>query len=458
MKPPVIVIPGITATSLVDHYPGEPESLWGLPWPRKYDRTALHPDDLRYERVEPSLVRPGEVFSIPYDQLVRELRHDLSADSDHPRPVYLFGYDWRQPLEASIAALEAFIQEVVDRTRLLRHYHKSGFDETPAVDLVGHSMGGLLIAGLLAERERAASGRPSPVAAGGSGAGAPPVRRVVTLGTPFGGSFEAVVKIITGTAQLGSGQPSSRERETARVTPALYYLLPRFEGALLLGDGALPDTLFDPELWQRGVVDSIAEHLRHHSLAPSRRKADRREDALRFLGDLLDQASRFRDRVDALDLTAAGLGENDWLAIAGVGEETRVRLSIQGPPDDPFFDLRSLDRVQGYPAEPGGAPEEETGDGTVPWAGAVPAFLEPEQLVAVSPDDYGYWEIGDRVLSGIAGLHSLMPSMNHCIKLTGTFLNGREGERTSAHRSMSGRRPPGVGEEDWRPPIRFGAD
>jgi len=64
-------------------------------------------------------------------------------------PVFVFAYDWRQPLARSELKLEAFVAEVIDRTKLLRYYYGTDWYETPHVDLVGHSMGGMLIAGYL---------------------------------------------------------------------------------------------------------------------------------------------------------------------------------------------------------------------------------------------------------------------------------------------------------------------
>lgn len=441
MKPPVVVIPGMTATSLEDAYPLTPEVVWGLAGPRSWERVAPHPDDLRYEQVEPALVRPTRAFSIPYHELVRELRHDLTADPDEPRPVFLFPYDWRRPLDETVEAMAAFLREVADRTALLRHYHAAGYARSPSVDLVGHSMGGLLAAGYLAR----VAEDPSQV----------PVRRVVSLGTPFGGSFEAVLKIVTGTAALGGSQPSSRERETARVTPGLYHLLPRFPGAVLRSDHALPESLFDAGLWQRGVVESIAEHIRRHAHEPPPDAEGRAGAAVRLLQGMLDRAAAYRDRVDALEPASAGLGPRDWMAVVGVGEATRVRLMVEGPPGDPFFRLRSLDRVQGYPYVPGGPPETDTGDGTVPFVAAVPRFLPAESLVAVSEEDFGYWEVRDRILGGFTTLHALLPAMNRVIKLCGVFLGGEAGTRTPAHRGLKARRPPGVEAEGWDPPLVF---
>lgn len=446
MKPPVIVVPGITATALLDRYPGDAETIWSL-LSKDYERTALHPDDLRYEQQQPSQVTPGEVFGVPYDGFVGDLRHDLTPARDRPRPVFLFPYDWRQPLERSVERLADFVEAVIARTVLLRHYQRGhGYTRaTGRVDLVGHSMGGLLIAGYLASRGREHR-----------------ARKVVTLGTPFGGSFEAVIKVITGTAELGGKAPSSRERETARLTPALYHLVPT-EGIHVQGD-RLPDTLFDAALWQRGVIESIAEHLRLNGLSPARAKAERLGQATILLQGMLDQARSFRAKIDALEPAGLGMDDADWLSIVGIGERTRVALRIDdrgGDADEgPWFDLASIDRKNGYPLpelRDGAITADltDTGDGTVPYRAACPPFLPHEALVCVATEDFGYWEIGDRLLRRFSSLHSMLPAMNRVVKLCGAFLDSEQGQRATAHPGIQGRRSPEsirLG-SDWAPPF-----
>ncbi|MCC7063782.1 MAG: alpha/beta hydrolase [Planctomycetes bacterium] len=211
MRPqnPVIVIPGITASELRDEYPVRPESVWSAILNHDFERICQHPEDLRYEAKEPARVRADAVFPLVYGDLVAELRHNLARKADEPVPVFPFAYDWRQPLRLVVQQLAGFVQEVVDRTKLLRHYATSDWFDEPKVDLVGHSMGGLLITGYLAE-----FGKKSQVG------------RVATLGTPFQGSYEAPIKVLTGTSSIGGGEQNSREREAARITPALYHLLP----------------------------------------------------------------------------------------------------------------------------------------------------------------------------------------------------------------------------------------
>jgi pimeloyl-ACP methyl ester carboxylesterase len=251
---PVILVPGITATYLRDEYPLPPEDIWKV-IKKKYDRIALHPNDLRYEAREPARVVPGQIYEIAYEEIIEELRYNLSTKEDEPVPVYPFSYDWRMPLEIVELQLADFVDEVIERTKLLKHYHKAGYQNNAKVNLVGHSMGGLIITGYLERKGKKA-----------------PVHKVATLATPFQGSFEAVIKVATGTANLGTEAPSSRERETARLTPALYHLIPSFSHGLEVTTPAIPSSLFDPGAWQPTVVDSISEFIRTKGLPTKNRK------------------------------------------------------------------------------------------------------------------------------------------------------------------------------------------
>ncbi|AGW13939.1 putative lipase [Megalodesulfovibrio gigas DSM 1382 = ATCC 19364] len=107
---PVIVLPGIQGTELVDFYPVDPEPVWTLwrssaPWMQhapSIEGAVLHPDNLRFERAEPARLLPTELFNLIYGELVAELRKELSPDEDQPVPVYPFAYDWRMPLAATV--------------------------------------------------------------------------------------------------------------------------------------------------------------------------------------------------------------------------------------------------------------------------------------------------------------------------------------------------------------------
>jgi pimeloyl-ACP methyl ester carboxylesterase len=421
---PTIVVPGITASCLQDEYPLPSETVWSL-LTKDYERIALHPNDLRYEVIEPARVRPGQIFEVAYHEIVAELRHNLRQREDEPVPVYPFGYDWRMPLEVVEKGLARFVDEVIARTKLLRHYAAEGYADAPKVNLIGHSMGGLIITGYLQSAGQLA-----------------PVDKVVTLATPFQGSFEAVLKIITGTANLGTAAPSSRERESARLTPSLYYLLPSFKNGLEIEAAIVPPTLFNPQVWQASVTGTIAEFIRLHGLPTE----DEKKETDRIFNALLADAKQHRDRIDSFTLPNAGLYPSQWLAVVGVGSQTRVRIKISDRNGVPDFDLTSQDRqnrwTDGDPLQ-----QRLTGDGTVPYEGAVPKFLSEQNLVLVTPDDYGYWEIQDRVLTSTAGFHGILPNMNMLHRLISRFL----ADRPDNHGNTWGRRAPGV--QEWQPPL-----
>lgn len=439
-QPPVVVVPGITASHLRDEYPVDPEGVWGI-LRRSWERVQLHPDDVRWEQREPARVRADAVFGFPYGELVDELRHDLTDAADEPVPVYPFAYDWRQPLDAVEEQLEAFVEEVAGRTALLRHYHAAGYTARRGqVDLVGHSMGGLIIAGYLQRT------------------GARRARKVATLGTPFRGSFEAALKVITGQAEL-PGDSASREREAARLTPALYHLLPRFRGAVT-ADAGLGVDLFRAATWQASVVRTLAEQIRLHGLEGAGKDTDALlPDARALLQRLLTQASEHRARISRLGLSGLGMTRDDWLAVVGLGEETRVHLHITvGPDGGPWFDLRSADRKNGFGGGSDARPQD-TGDGTVPYEAAVPTFLGAENVVGLTRGDFGYWELRDRLLArGVAGrhasLHALLPAMGVAQKLVVCHLKGDAGGKGAAHGGVWGRRAPDVPPDaPWKPPV-----
>ncbi|MBA3684366.1 MAG: alpha/beta hydrolase [Planctomycetes bacterium] len=426
LPPPVIVLPGITAIHLRDEYTLPIQNVWSV-LSKDYERVAMHPDDFRYEAVEPALVRPDQVFEVAYRECIEELRYNLRDKEDLPVPVFPFAYDWRMPLVDTERRLADFVGEVIDRTKLLKHYHASGYADHPTVDLVGHSMGGLIIAGYLQGQK-----------------GAAPVRKVVSLGSPFRGSFEAVIKILTGTANLGTAPPSSREREAARVTPALYHLIPTFAKGLEITDPALPTTLFDPAAWQPSVIDSVAEFIRLHGLPVGDTKAR----ALSAFTNLLTLARTHAQRRAALRLPDVGLATSDWLAVVGVDAETRVRLKLARNAGKPEFVLSNDDRANRWDA-PNAESRRQTGDGTVPYEGAVPDFLGEDNLVCVTPSDFGYWELQDRLLTKAAGFHGMLPTMDMLHRLIVRFLKDRPDKR----KNTWGRPAPGVAVKDWKPPL-----
>jgi pimeloyl-ACP methyl ester carboxylesterase len=386
---PVVVIPGIMGSELRDEYPVAPQTVWS-PFKlliKAYDRITAHPDNTRLELIEPARVAKDQLFEIAYSEFVEELRHNLSPQADQPVPVFPFAYDWRQGLESIQEALDGFIDEVIERTRLLRHYHAAGYggNEFPGrVNLVGHSMGGLIIAGYLKDHPDHKVGR------------------IATIASPFRGSLEAVAKVTTGVSALGPSSGSSREREAARVTPSLYYLLSSFAGDVDSEPG-LSDDLFLATAWQPSILDTLASFIRMYGLDPS----NPQEKAVQLLTNLLKAGRQHRLSMESLVLPDS----KQWLCIVGVDATTRVRMHInRDAAGQPRFDLSDNDVVNQF-NDPDRANHIFTGDNTVPYLGARASFIPVNQIVCVTPGDFSFWEFQDRLLAK-TGFHPFLPTMD----------------------------------------------
>ena len=425
--PPVILVPGITGTYLRDEYELPPDRVWGL-IEHNYVRVALHPDDPRYEALEPARVRADSIFEVAYKEIIQELRYNLCPSEEEPVPVYPFAYDWRLPLDLIERQFSDFIDEVIARTRLIRHYAEKGYADNPTVNLIGHSMGGLIITGYLDSKKGDAR-----------------VSKVVTLATPYKGSFEAVIKIATGTANLGTDSPQSREREAARLTASLYHLLPDIRDAIEVDDPSFPKSFFDPGLWQRNVINSVLAYVQKRMAV-----LNQEEKAQELFAKFLEAAHAYRTRIDNFDLSQTHLENNDWLCVVGVNSNTRVRMRISNANGAPLFDLSSKYRLNEWRKDKTNPSSWRwTGDGTVPFEAALPNFLPLESIVCVTADDYGYWEVQDKLAAGVAGFHAIICNMDMLHRMIVRHFTGRPdiGGNTWGYPA------PGVDAKAWKPPI-----
>ncbi|MGH7664351.1 MAG: esterase/lipase family protein [Gemmatimonadaceae bacterium] len=406
LQPPVIVVPGIQGTGLEDYYPLPREELWSAVVHKEYERISIHPDDSRYEVIEPARVQPSMVFDLIYRDLIAALRHDLTPRKDQPTPVFGFAYDWRQDCARSADQLGDFVEEVLARTALLPHYRK---DPPTRLDMVAHSMGGLIVADYLSRNGTKKR-----------------VRRVASIATPFEGAVDAVVKLATGMGNLAGERPRERDREAARTIPAVYQLLPTFAGATR-PDPELSGDILDVTAWQRSVLETLAAYIRFIKAS---------NNATALLTQYLRLTRDLRKHVRSASVTAA-LSERSkgWLAIVGVNVATQTSFRITRKDRRIRFEFDA--NQDQWPDGMG------TGDGTVPFLGACPAFLDRAQLVCVRPDDFSFWELKDRVLTAVGGFHAALPTMNLVQHLVLRFL------REDFRGQVWGWKAPGVAKQDW---------
>lgn len=326
---PVIVIPGILGSKLVDPQTGQ--SIWGvfsgdyadprkpanmrliaLPMQRSAPLSALQSRVVSagaLDRVTLSL------FGLPfqagaYVNILATLGVGGYRDEQlgEPRAVdygkghftcFQFDYDWRRSNVENAAALDRFIQakQAYIRQRLKEDYNI----DRPQVkfDIVAHSMGGLIAHYYLRYGAQAlpADGSRPPL----TWAGCRNVGSLLMVGTPNAGSINAFQQLLEGNRLV----PIVPRYPAALLgtMPSVYELLPRARhGALVdAADSSRKLDLLDPALWERmgwGLADPRQEPIIKHLLPEVADPAQRRAIALDHQRKCLANARQFHEALD----------------------------------------------------------------------------------------------------------------------------------------------------------------
>ncbi len=247
---PVIVIPGILGSKLVDRESSH--SVWG-----DFGKNFAHPEageNLRKVALPMQLKKKlhqlkstttsdgsmrfvtGSIAGLPiqinaYAGLMEAMGigtgsmggiinklDDYIDDNRFEANAFEFSYDWRRSVDENAIELGKFIDQV---TRFIRMYRG---DHNPVkFDIVAHSMGGLIARYFLRYGEQLLPDDGSlPFS---NWAGSAQIERVVIIGTPNAGSLFALERLVTG---LPSNPVTPGYDPVILGTmPAVYQLLPR---------------------------------------------------------------------------------------------------------------------------------------------------------------------------------------------------------------------------------------
>ena len=353
---PVIVIPGILGSQLVDRE--TKEVVWGELGPggvsplktRSLTELALPmasgvPLHQLHDHVQSSGPLDQlklRVLGIPfrvnaYAQILATLGvggyrdqhfrgeskyNEVAYDSEH-FTCFQFAYDWRRDVSESAAKLHRHIENAHAQTQANFRENFGIENANLKFDIVAHSMGGLVARYYLRYGNQ-------PLPDDGSlpvlnWAGAHRVGRLIMVGTPNLGSTQAFVELKDG-MQLAPPLPKFPPAVVGTM-PSAYQLLPRNEDyPVVFSDGCFKDMLA-PETWHQ-LGWGLADQKQDRTLAkllPNCSRQERRQIALEHMTKCLLRARQFHQ---SLDFPAQPPPGTEIHLFAGDAKQTLHQLSV----------------------------------------------------------------------------------------------------------------------------------
>ena len=332
-KRPVIVIPGILGTELINTKTGE--TVWPSAFRTSQEGLPISPnlaanhDDLVpgkiIETVKLARVLP-EVY-VYRDLLIALRRYAGYRDGDWNNPsadgyqdtFYVFPYDWRQDNISNARELIRRINQL--KTKLQRPDLK--------FNIVAHSMGGLIAryAAMYGDADLPAGDGPIQP----TWLGAAHISKIVMIGVPNEGSADAFATLVEGysiTEGLRRRVPllNKLTAEDVVSTPSLFQLMPHRSAVKFLDEDLQPLAvdLYDQEVWKRyswSVIYSSPDFRRRHAGAAGADGGNGKseEDLDAYLAATLQRARRFHEALDAVNDSSSPVM---LLAFGGDCEET----------------------------------------------------------------------------------------------------------------------------------------
>jgi pimeloyl-ACP methyl ester carboxylesterase len=332
-KRPVIVIPGILGSELINSKTGE--TVWPSAFRTSQEGLPISPD-LAANRDD---LVPGKIVEtvrlarlLPevyvYRDLLEALRryagyHD--GDWENPGPdgyqdtFYIFPYDWRRDNVANA-------RELIRRIERLK-----GKLQRPDLtfNVVAHSMGGLIAryAAMYGDADLPEGNGPIQP----TWLGAAHISKIVMIGVPNEGSADAFATLVEGysiTEGLRRRVPLLNKLTAEDVvrTPSVFQLMPHRQAVKFLDENLQPleVDLYDAEVWKRygwSVIYSSPDFRKRYVEARNGTEgAHARADELdTYLAATLQRARRFQQALDAVENSNSPVV---LLAIGGDCEET----------------------------------------------------------------------------------------------------------------------------------------
>lgn len=257
-KTPIIIIPGITGSELVNRTTGQ--TAW-------FRRSRPDDDDVRLpmsanlarnrdDLIAGDIIREVRLSRILpeieiYEKLIqslqnpggyREVNWATATKADAEDTFFVFPYDWRRD---NVESARLLIQRIETLKR------KIGKPDLK-FNIIAHSMGGLISRyAAMYGNANIPAGTPRP-----SWAGARHLDKVFLIGTPNEGSLRSFEALLNGVGYIGGGFKLPFVQDLTRfdvfTVPSIYQLLPHEESMLAYDEELKPlkIDIYDPNAWE----------------------------------------------------------------------------------------------------------------------------------------------------------------------------------------------------------------
>jgi len=302
-KNPIIIIPGLTGSELINSK--TQEIVWFKAQRSKDDDIRLPITSLNLSQNKDSLV-PGDVIRnvqllkiLPeveiYDKLIGALqirggytegKWDNPTVKGYEDTFYVFSYDWRLD---NVENARLLVRKIEKLKQTLKRPNLK-------FNVIAHSMGGLIAryAAMYGDADLP-SGKPRP-----TWIGAKNFSKVFLLGTPNEGSVQSLDALINGFSYIGGGLnlpfvQNVSEFDTFTI-PSIYQLLPHSGTMTAYDENFKPIELdiFDAKTW-----DEYGWNVINNDKFAKNFSAEEQKNAKAYFQAVLSRAKRFQDALDA---------------------------------------------------------------------------------------------------------------------------------------------------------------
>ncbi|MEQ1922754.1 MAG: hypothetical protein ABL952_09625 [Pyrinomonadaceae bacterium] len=354
-KDPVIIIPGVSGSEIVNSRTGK--AVWfsarrdktdDLRLPISSANLALNRDGLRAG----DIIRKIDIPVLPdvevYQKLIDALIEKGYTEGDWKKPkatdvFYVFAYDWRRD---NVETARLLMQKMAAVKKTLRKPNLK-------FDILAHSMGGLVAryAAMYGTADLPRDGV-SPVP---TWAGAVHINKLMMFGTPNEGSAKSIDALLNGYPIIASRKlpfVDDLRPEDVMANPAVFQVLPHQSSARFLDENLQPIKvdLYDPKTWETygwGAINDpkfLAKLRGGHKSALSEKELKELNDPLKQNADDRLIARTTVAQARAYFASALNRAKRFHQALDATAKTTTVRLFVYGGNCEPTLDALVLIR------------------------------------------------------------------------------------------------------------------